>query len=510
VSPGRSLRRVASCCLAALLLGACSDSTDRDELVVEPPAPPAPLPTTCAEPPEPAALATSVAVGTGTPESCTEEALRTALAQGGNVTFDCGGASTTIAVTSELFIAADTVLDGGGLITLDGGGASRLLTTDARVALAVKGMTFSHAYGTPSEADGLGRGAAILTGWLGTLYVADCTFTDNVADPTDIEGGGAIYQTNGGSIVVVRSRFERNSGSAGGAIDNMLGPMTIVGSTFLDNESTTGGGAVYDDGASAEVDDDLGGTISICGCHFENNRSIGAGGAVYLYAYPPDDFVINQSTFVGNQILRPADGSALGGALRTGSAPLQLGNSTFVGNHADVQGGGYWTDGDVPAYLDNCTFYDNDAGVEGQEGGYGGAIAGTNMVLTNLTLVGNHAVFSGGAISNSGTFSLRNSILANNTSTNPWDQAQSCESSMPGDHNLQWPAPASDVDAACSAGILLVDPLLGALADNGGPTATIPLGAGSPAIDAGEGCSPTDQRGLARVGACDLGAFEVQ
>jgi len=50
----------------------------------------------------------------------------------------------------------------------------------------------------------------------------------------------------------------------------------------------------------------------------------------------------------------------------------------------------------------------------------------------------------------------------------------------------------------------------GTLSDNGGATQTIPLLAGSPAIDAGEGCSPTDQRGLPRKGPCDLGAFELQ
>jgi hypothetical protein len=495
------------CGAAAALLAAGCSSSDQETDATEPPPP---LPATCDEPPVPPDLRTSTVVGTGTPASCNEAALRAALVQGGNVTFDCGGAATTIAVTSELVIAEDVVLDGGGVVTLDGGGATRLLTTAARVALVVKGMTFANAVGTPSQEDGLGRGAAILVGWLGALYVADSTFTDNAADPGDVEGGGAIYQSNGGSLVVVRSTFERNRGIAGGAVDNMLSPMTIVDSTFVDNESTEGGGAVYDDGASADPDDGVGGTISICGCRFEGNRTVGAGGAVYLYAYPPDSFVINRSSFVGNQVLRPSDGSALGGALRTGNATLQLANSLFVGNHADVQGGGYWTDGNVPVYIDSCTFFDNDAGVVGEDGGYGGAISGTNLVLTNLTLVGNHAVFSGGAISNSGRFLLRNSILANNSSTNPWDQAFSCEGPMAGDHNIQWPAPASDADAPCTAGILMVDPRLGDLSDDGGPTSTIPLLAGSPAIDAGDACSPTDQRGLPRVGACDLGAFEVQ
>ena len=502
---------VALCGVALTLLGACSDASDSDPGTTSPPTPPGPLPANCNQPPVPADLPSSAVVGTGTAASCTEDALRAALTQGGNVTFDCGGAAT-LTVTSEILITQDVVLDGAGVITLDGGGSSRLLTTDARVALVVKGMTFSHAYGTPSQQDGLGRGAAILTGWLGTLYVADSTFTDNAADPGDVEGGGAIYQTNGGSIVVVRSTFERNSGIAGGAIDNMLGPMTIIDSTFTDNQSTEGGGAVYTDGASAATDDGIGGTIYICGSRFENNRTVGAGGGVYLYAYTLDNFVINQCSFVGNQATLTSDGAALGGALTTGGeAPLQLANSLFAQNHSDMQGGAYWTNGaDAPAYIDNCTFYANDVGIEGHDGGYGGAISGSNMTLTNLTFVNNHAQFSGGAVNNSDPFSMRNSILSNNTSSNQWGQAFSCLSTMSGDHNIQWPAPASSEDALCTAGITLADPLLGTLSDNGGPTQTIPLLAGSPAIDTGDGCSPTDQRGMSRNGPCDLGAFELQ
>jgi hypothetical protein len=70
----------------------------------------------------------------------------------------------------------------------------------------------------------------------------------------------------------------------------------------------------------------------------------------------------------------------------------------------------------------------------------------------------------------------------------------------------------------CTASIALVDPLLGALAFNGGPTPTLALLAGSPAIDAGidAGCPATDQRGVARpfdgdgdsTVRCDSGAYE--
>ena len=56
------------------------------------------------------------------------------------------------------------------------------------------------------------------------------------------------------------------------------------------------------------------------------------------------------------------------------------------------------------------------------------------------------------------------------------------------------------------------NPLLGTLGNFGGSTATVPLLPGSPALNAGtsSGASPTDQRGLGRVGAVDIGAFESQ
>ena len=51
---------------------------------------------------------------------------------------------------------------------------------------------------------------------------------------------------------------------------------------------------------------------------------------------------------------------------------------------------------------------------------------------------------------------------------------------------------------------------VGSLSDNGGPTLTVPIFPGSPAVDAGndDACLPTDQRHLARMGRCDIGAFE--
>jgi hypothetical protein len=80
---------------------------------------------------------------------------------------------------------------------------------------------------------------------------------------------------------------------------------------------------------------------------------------------------------------------------------------------------------------------------------------------------------------------------------------------MPGNHNLQWPAPTQSEDPPCSEDALLADPLLGEVSDNGGGTQTIPLLQGSPAIDAAGSCTVTDQRGEPCQRACDSEAYEA-
>ncbi len=88
---------------------------------------------------------------------------------------------------------------------------------------------------------------------------------------------------------------------------------------------------------------------------------------------------------------------------------------------------------------------------------------------------------------------------------------------LTGSGNLQFPrlkpfGVNNDVNnIITSPAPLFDDPLLASLADNGGNTRTFALGNGSPAINVGvAGCPATDQRGEARVDACDIGAFEFQ
>jgi hypothetical protein len=155
----------------------------------------------------------------------------------------------------------------------------------------------------------------------------------------------------------------------------------------------------------------------------------------------------------------------------------------------------------------NTTFSGNSAAI-------GGGIGVTGVsALTNVTLVGNNATDFGGGVgsNNAGNVSLRNVLLSGNLRLGV---AQNCGTGnggvmSSGSNNLS-------NDATCAVLTMPTDHfnvasgLSGALANNGGPTLTHALLGSSLAINAGNAaeCLATDQRGFARQGICDIGAFE--
>jgi hypothetical protein len=148
--------------------------------------------------------------------------------------------------------------------------------------------------------------------------------------------------------------------------------------------------------------------------------------------------------------------------------------------------------------------------------GSGGAIGNEGtLTISNSTLFGNHANDYGGGIVHfsGGMLNLRNTILAGNTAPFGPDLGGSLTTS--GYNLIGNTSGGSGYD---ETDLLDVDPLLGPLQDNGGPTFTHSLLPGSPAIDAGDpdfiGPPDFDQRGdgFPRIvnGIVDIGAFEVQ
>ncbi|MBI5487772.1 MAG: right-handed parallel beta-helix repeat-containing protein [Deltaproteobacteria bacterium] len=509
---GRGRRRLLPAGLFLVLAAAaCGSSPDagRDAGFDGPP-PDVPLPTgtECPEAVAPVPVTDpDQLVGDGTPGSCTEAALRAAIAAlnaggGGSVAFDCGPAERTITLTAELFLDAPVVLDGGDRITLDGGGAVRILSCDNYVELTVQNIRLVR--GRADES-----GSAIHLPWFGTLRVLGVTFEDNECTGVDSDIGGAIFGGGLTTFLVSGSTFVRNRAANGGAIVNNGSNLVIVDSVFVQNtafghggsaEQGGLGGAVYIDGMHSETGPPE--PFVLCGSTFRGNRSNQHGSAVFEYFYPPQEATIRRCEFSDNAVLE-----GTGGAVYHEAAPLTLLESTFAGNTATQHAGAIFIGSGSPATIENCTFADNEV----PEVGAAIFSAAQDLTLRNCTFAGNRADYGPAIYNEDGTVTLDNTIFAGNEAAGPYN-GQSCMRTMDGGaHNLQWPAtrPNGSDDTPCVAGLDFADPQLGPLSDNGGPTRTMAPAAGSPALGAGADCPETDQRGEPRTASCDLGSVEM-
>jgi hypothetical protein len=201
-------------------------------------------------------------VGTGTPVSCSGQALIDAVAQGGVIVFDCGPDPITIDMqaTAKVFNDRDPdiVIDGGGLVTLDGGGDTRILymnTCDpAQVwttphcddqdhpRLTVQNLTFANGYDAGIELED-GGGAIWARG--GRIKIVNSRFFSNTCSSTGPDVGGAVRvfdQSGDLPVYVVTSTLggAANLGnicSNGGALSSIGVSWTIINSLFTHNEA---------------------------------------------------------------------------------------------------------------------------------------------------------------------------------------------------------------------------------------------------------------------------------
>ncbi len=474
-----------------------------------------------------AAVEAAGVVGNGSPASCTEAALNTALAGGGTVTFNCGGGTVVIPVTSTKTLTTTTTIDGAGqAIVLDGVGTTRLFRTTyqfTQFTLTFRNLTLRN--GRAPDFGGAIRLDFQEPSRPTIVNVENVTFLDNVCDQAGNDlGGGAIYAQSG--ILTIRnSRFTGNRGGNGGAIGNLQARFTIEDTVFEGNVTNAAAGQFGGVGGAIYIDGSGGGQLVIRRSRFAANVATRTAGAIHTYLYAGGTgMTIEDSTFDGNR----ADQN--GGAIYHQNGALTIARSTFSGNTTRGQGGGIWLLQASPTNIVNSTFTGNSAtGIPPNFGssGLGGAILinqFNTVTISHTTIANNHADWVGGGITggmNQSTTTLRGTVIANNTAANggnPWNIAHNCSSQLlDGGGNLQFPArlnPGDPNDPNCTAVVAIGDPLLAPLADNGGYTATRALLPGSPARNrVTTGCPPpaTDQRGVGRPqgAGCDAGSYEA-
>ena len=393
-------------------------------------------------------------------------------------------------------------------------------------AVTVTGSTFNH-----NTASGVG--GAIDEELEVDITITGSTFTNNSAGDT----GGAINGDGDAdfAIRVTNSKFTYNTATnQGGAIAADGEHVVITGSTFDHNTSVNGDGGAIDDGivtatnscftnntskADGGAIDSEDNNISLTACTFSGNTATNGEGGAFNDGGPDSAVSVINCTINGNT----AGGN--GGGFAAEGVTLTMTGSTVSGNRSGSDGGGAYiiTSGtDTVAYpggpvapgslIANCTFANNGSTTDG--GGIDFEGDG-DLTIINVTIAFNSS-FNGGGIAQtngSGTIHIGNTIVAKNNATNDPDAYDPASGTFDDlGHNLVF----SDPDTVFTNGsdLIGIDPLLKALANNGGPTKTLALSKHSPAENAGDdSLAPlTDQRGVNRPrdGQSDIGAYEAK
>jgi CSLREA domain-containing protein len=309
----------------------------------------------------------------------------------------------------------------------------------------------------------------------------DCTLREAISLATP--GGGTsitlpagVYRLTQGPLILTNSVVVVGVGTAGGQGASARTTVIDAGgrsravqvpngsNSILAGLTITGGAA--DTGAGVLVE--AGGIFQLFNGIIDGNTATSRGGGIASFG---------TANVLASTISRNSAPSGAGLALEV-DGDGQLGSSTVSNNTATGSGGGVTSAGQILIY--NSTIAGNTAGAGG---GYNQESAlGAQISMWNTIVAGNGGGACGGSITGipRGQFS-RN--LADDTS-------------------CAFATPAEGTTA---------DPLLGPLTNNGGPTDTRAIRAGSPAIDAADTqlcIFSTDQRYAPYVNSCDIGAFE--
>jgi len=294
--------------------------------------------------------------------------------------------------------------------------------------------------------------------------------------------GGGIGLVSGAGLRLVGSTVAGNQATGGpqnqdgGGIDGDSGALLIKRSRVVHNVAEGSGAGIY----YFSIERSL-----ITNSTIADNRLTSTGGGAGMYISPGFDqppLRITRSTISGNRT------PTQGGGLLVGSAKLLISNSTIAGNRAGAEGGGIYSSGDVTANAITVARNVSDSDSSGGElgGGLFYSIPAPGFDLQN-SLIGLNRLGDG---------------TRNDCAGDDFDSLG---------HNL---VSALGPAGSCQGFDRPTDrvrgnPRIGRLRDNGGPTKTIALKQGSPAIgNAGHSAPDRDQRGRKRDRHPDIGAFE--
>ena len=395
--------------------------------------------------------------------------------------------------------SASTVIEWNAELT--GDRIFHVLANTGTVNVELQGVSVRN--GSPQQVD-IKAGPASGSGALETRYylrragggmavgpAAAIVLVDpNVTGDANAAGRGGSQRPDGGeesgatySLKLTDVTVYNNSAQGDGGGIYTAGAMTMTRSTVRNNTGSTNGGGVYNEG-----------NTTITASTIRDNTSEGGGG---FFGTGSNSVTISGSTLSGN--------AAVGGGAISGRAgvTMKIINTTISGNKGTDVGAGLYTNGSVQLIF--VTIANNLAGADSADAGSGinlfpATSSGSSVTLKNVLLSGNRK----GWLPEMDAAAIAALPSANCGVTGSGLPVSSVASNLSSDASCNgWLTSASDKKAVVA--------LLGDLADNGGPTLTHALLAGSPALGAGTADSEAtvDQRDTTRDATPDIGAFEL-
>ena len=484
---------------------------------------------------------------------------------GGSVTGNTATEGGGLWASGSLDVSGGTVIDGNsgtGPAADNGGGG--LYNEGGTMTVSGATITNNTASGTAGSGGGIlnAGGTLSVTGGLiqfntanragggiedagGTVTLTQVTVNGNFI-ATAAPGNGGGLHSGGGNVTVIGGEITRNTAVEGGGLWSnktltLLPDADGVSTRLIFNEATgddatQGGGGIYAESGAAVTGTDAvigwnratgtsgsgGGvlvadsaSVSLTGGEVTWNNANRAGAGIEVAdataTAAPTGISLDGVEVTWNSIPQDTAMPGNGGGLHVGGVGSAVVSQSTVANNGASEGGGLWISAGGSLNLSLSTVSNNNsfgAGGGVYDDGPGGSIALFSVTVADNTALG--ADGGGGLLSQSAdgaSFTFENTLVGNNVALQ--GGADCAGTFTSGDFNLIEDMAGCTLNGATANNVTGQDPVLGALTDNGGPTATRALLAGSPAIDAGSTDFAIDQRGFARAdGTDDIGAFE--